>query len=199
MTGRGGYFLLGFVAALILGVTWDRLRASRANAARDAQEQRLAEQAESLQAARRDLEAARTRARSLALDSARVYRLWSIDREAAAAGVTAVEELARQARARGDTAAARTLEGAATATELELTACSLVTANCEARAANATGAWQRAEAQLNATAAQLDTTKALWRDAERRAQPSFFRDVWRSRAVTLPLILTTVLVVVVKK
>lgn len=70
---------------------------------------------------------------------------------------------------------------------LEVEACQDQLTNCEARAQNAEARARGDSVSLAATAALLDTVRLRWSQAERRAQPSFFRDLWRSRQVTLPL------------
>ncbi len=126
-------------------------------------------------------------------DSVRVYRGWGIAQEAATAGVWAIRELAAQARARGDTGTGERLEGAAAAVEAEQAGCSLVVLNCEARAANAETARADAATRVDSLVAQLDTLGVRWEDAERRARPSYFRDLWRTKEVTGSLLVILVL------
>lgn len=69
----------------------------------------------------------------------------------------------------------------------ETTTCHEFLANCEQRVANANRRATGDSLQLLETAGLLRSTEGLWRDAERRARPSLFRDLWRSRRVTIPL------------
>lgn len=93
-----------------------------------------------------------------------------------------------------DSAARAVAHAAVRVVYLEVEACQDQLANCEARAQNAEARARGDSVSLVATAAILDTVRVRWSQAERRAQPSFFRDLWRSRSVTLPLAaLTTVL------
>jgi len=192
MTRTGWAFVGGFVLAAAMSIGIGLYRDAKAAAARVQLEDRLAAGARALELARADLDQARARAARLAADSNRLAADLALSREAVDAGLVAVRELARIRRAAGDTGAATALEGAAGAVEAERRSCSLVVLNCEQRASNATAAWHLAESQLDSTAADLVTTAARWRDAERRAQPSFFRDIWRARGVTLPLLAATV-------
>lgn len=126
-------------------------------------------------------------------DSARVYRLWGVDQEAASAGVWAIQQIAAQARARGDTGTGRQLETAVAAVAAEQRGCSLVVINCEQRAANAESAREDATARADSLAVKLDTVGVRWEDAERRARPSFLRDLWRTKEVTGPLVVILVI------
>jgi hypothetical protein len=71
--------------------------------------------------------------------------------------------------------------------------CQELLVNCELRA-------QNAEARAHGDSTQLvglqrfvsDTLEPAWHSAERQARPSFFRDLWRSRQVTIPLIVLTI-------
>lgn len=133
--------------------------------------------------------AAAAEAIRLRQDSARVYPLWATSQEAASAGVWAVRHLATQARARGDTGTAEQLETAAAAVEADQAACSLVVVNCERRATNAETARADAATRADSLASQLDTLGVRWEDAERRARPSLFRDLWRAKGPIAALLL----------
>lgn len=184
-------FWSGFILAALLGTLWALRQSAQAEFRRAAHEAALRRGAAQLDSTRAALDSARQRVAALAADSSRLAASLLVARQAADAGLDAVRELARTRRDAGDTATAAALEGASGAVQAERAACSLVVLNCEERAANATAAWHTAEAQLASTAALLDTTAVRWRDAERRAQPSFFRDLWRARAVTVPLVAAT--------
>jgi len=66
-------------------------------------------------------------------------------------------------------------------------ACEASRANCELRAQNAEARVRGDSTQLFHADSLLTVTEASWHQAERQAKPSFFRDLWRSRKVTLPL------------
>lgn len=142
--------------------------------------------------------AAAAEAARLREDSGRAYRLWAVDREAASAGVWAIRELAAQARARGDTGTGWRLEDAVVAVEAEQAACSVVVLNCEQRAANAETARADAAVRVDSLAAQLDTLGVRWEDAEKRARPSFLRDLWRAKEALGSLLVILGVVVIVK-
>lgn len=72
-------------------------------------------------------------------------------------------------------------------------ACQAQLANCSLRAANAERRAAGDSSQLAATQSLLDTVRVRWSQAERKAQPSWLRDIWRSRSVTLPLAAITTL------
>lgn len=65
--------------------------------------------------------------------------------------------------------------------------CEAIRANCEARAANAEQRVAGDSIRILELEALSRTLEGEWRAAEQRAKPSFFRDLWRSRRVTLPL------------
>lgn len=77
-------------------------------------------------------------------------------------------------------------------------ACHATLTNCEARAANAEQRAAGDSARLVATHQLLATTEAAWHSAEQKARPSFWRDLWRSRSVTAPLALVTIVVLLIK-
>jgi hypothetical protein len=180
-----GYgFLAGFVLAGALAVFYAANQDAKAALARVQHEASLA-------AARDSLHGFHERAQRLAVDSARLSISLAGARRARDAAQAENAALARRLAQQGDTAGARVVLAGDSTAAAERAACSLVALNCEARAAVADSA--RAVAVR-----QLDTTVALWRGAERRAQPSFFRDAWRARGVTLPLLAATVYLVLRK-
>jgi hypothetical protein len=87
----------------------------------------------------------------------------------------------------GDSTAQQVVESAVKVVYLEVEACQNQLANCEQRARNAEHRAAGDSSQLAATQQLLDTVRVRWQIAERKAAPSFFRDLWRSRQVTLPL------------
>jgi hypothetical protein len=178
----------GVVALRVLGIISPRADPAVASMRAELKAERDSTAAWRVRAAAAAAEAARLRE-----DSARVYRGWGVAQEAATAGVWAIRELAAQARARGDRGTGERLEGAATAVEAEQAGCSLVVLNCEARAANADTARADAAARVDSLAFQLDTLGVRWEDAEKRARPNFFRDLWRTKEVTGPLLVILVL------
>lgn len=192
-------FVAGFAVAAVLAVGAEVYRGAQAALKRVELEAALAARGESLKATRGDLARLRARAESLAVERARLAVSLVGARTARDAARRESASLAERLRAAGDTAGAAVVERGDSAAAAERAACSLVVVNCEARAAAADSARVLAERDLDATAVLLNRTAGRWRDAERRAQPSFFRDVWRARAVTLPLALTTVYLLVVKK
>ena len=107
---------------------------------------------------------------------------WAVSREASAAGLVTIRNLIAQLPAPArDSAAA-----AVVAIIDEQAACSLVVINCEARAGAERSGRLEALARLWASDSLRTATSVLWVDAERRARPSFFRDLWRAKAVVLP-------------
>jgi hypothetical protein len=82
-----------------------------------------------------------------------------------------------------------------TADSVQLETCQATIGNCELRAQNAEARVHGDSLQLLRLTALTDTLGAAWHSAERRAQPSFFRDLWRSRSVTLPLAVLSVFLV----
>jgi len=191
--GAGAAAVTGIVCLYALGVITtrpdpevDRIRAE------------LVAERDSTASWRQRAAAAAAAAKRLRDDSARVYPQWVLAKDAAAAGVWAVRQIAAAARARGDTATAATLESAAIAVDEERAACSVVVLNCEQRAANAEAARADAAARVDSLAAKLDTLGVKWEDAEQRAQPSFFRDLWRAKGVLGPLMVILGLAAVAK-
>jgi hypothetical protein len=81
----------------------------------------------------------------------------------------------------------------------ETMACANLLQNCELRARNAEARTRGDSIQLVRLTALTDTLEAAWRSAERRARPSFFRDLWRSRKVTLPLAALSVFLLVTRR
>lgn len=73
----------------------------------------------------------------------------------------------------------------------EALACRGLLVNCELRAQNAEARAHGDSVQLLATQTLLDTVRVRWFIAERKARPSWLRDLWRSRSVTLPLAAVT--------
>jgi hypothetical protein len=92
-----------------------------------------------------------------------------------------------------DTSNRRVADSAVSVVYLEVEACQDQLANCEQRAQNAEQRARGDSVTLARTQALLDTVRLRWTIAERKAQPSFFRDLWRSRSVTLPLAAITTL------
>lgn len=191
--GAGTAVIAGIVSLYMLGVI-----SPLPDPAVDTMRAELRAERDSTVAWRQRAAAAAAEAQRLRADSARVYPQWAGAQEAATAGVWAVRAIATQARARGDTTAAEQLETAATSVEAERASCSVVVLNCEQRAANAETARADAAARVDSLAAQLDTLGVKWEDAEHRAQPSFFRDLWRAKGALGPLLVILAAVVVVK-
>jgi hypothetical protein len=171
-------FVAGFILATGLAVAYGLRQEAKAALARAQHEQQL-------QATRDELQGFRARAARLAEDSGRLAISLTGARRARDAARTEARALALRLSQQGDTAGSRIVLMDDSAAVAERAACSLVVLNCEARAAIADSGLARA-------VTQLDSTQSWWRAAEHRAQPSFFRDVWRARAVTLPLIVATV-------
>lgn len=81
----------------------------------------------------------------------------------------------------------------------EAAACHDLLVNCELRAFNA-------EARAHGDSLQLvtlqrfvsDSLEPAWQRAEQKARPSWLRDVWRSRSVTLPLAALSAFLLVTK-
>lgn len=105
---------------------------------------------------------------------------WAISREAADAGLSTIRQfIASLPAPQRDSA-----ERAIVAVEEDRAQCSLVVLNCEARV----GAERSGRLEALARLRSADSLRA---DAERRARPNFFRDIWRARAVVLPAFATT--------
>jgi hypothetical protein len=187
----GAAVVAGIVCLYVLGIL-----TPRADPDVDRYRSELRAERDSTAAWRARAARAAAEAQRLREDSAIVYPLWSTAREAAAAGVWAVRAIAQQARDRGDTSVAEQLETATLVIEAERQACSVVILNCEQRAANAETARADAAQRVDSLDAQLDTLGVRWEDAERRARPSFFRDMWRAKGAigSLLVILTAVVV-----
>lgn len=94
-----------------------------------------------------------------------------------------------------DSAARVVAHAAVRVVYLEVEACQDQLSNCEARAQNAEARARGDSVSLARTEVILDSVRVAWSQAERAARPSFFRDLYRSRAVTLPLaVLSAVLI-----
>lgn len=91
-----------------------------------------------------------------------------------------------------DSAARAVAHAAVRVVYREVEACQDQLANCEARAQNAESRARGDSVSLALTEAILDSVRVAWSQAERAARPSLFRDIWRSRQVTLPLAALTV-------
>lgn len=107
---------------------------------------------------------------------------WAVSREASGAAIITlrnlVAQLPREHRAEVTVAVGTIIH--------EQEACSLVVINCEARAEAERSGRLEALDQLRASDSLRTATAVLWQDAERRARPNFFRDVWRAKAAVLP-------------
>jgi hypothetical protein len=181
-------FVAGFAVAIICSLGVELYRTEQAALKRVELEAALAARGEDLSATRRALAGLRDRAARLSADSGRLSVSLAGARRARDEAQQATAELAARLRAAGDTGGANVVERGEAAGAAERQACSLVVVNCEARAAAADTARLLAEAELDSTAVLLQRTAGQWRDAERRAQPSFFRDVMRAKAVVAPLV-----------
>lgn len=77
-------------------------------------------------------------------------------------------------------------------------ACQATLENCEERAANAE-ARERQEAAAAAAARRLAAVAdSSWQDAEQRARPNLFRDLWRTKQVWATVLAVVTVVVVVR-
>lgn len=69
--------------------------------------------------------------------------------------------------------------------------CDATVANCEARAATSHQRELEALAQLQKSDSLRGATTVRWQDAEKRAAPSFFRDLARAKAIVVPALVVT--------
>ena len=69
--------------------------------------------------------------------------------------------------------------------------CDATVANCEARVQTSHQRELEALAQLQRADSVKDATVTRWQDAEKRATPHFFRDLWRAKAIVVPAVVTT--------
>lgn len=69
--------------------------------------------------------------------------------------------------------------------------CDATVANCETRAATSHQRELEALAQLQKSDSLRGATTVRWQDAEKRAAPSFFRDLARAKAIVVPALVVT--------
>lgn len=174
----GWGFAVAFVLATLL---WN-------GAANDAREQRrrleaaLAARDSALTGWQRDRQELTDSMRELRADSA------ALERARARARILARDSIGQLLALITDSTARAAADSAVRLAIGETEACEAERLNCEARAANAEE--RAAGDSLHLAALRVfvtDTLTPAWRDAERRAQPSLWRDVWRSRRVVLPV------------
>jgi hypothetical protein len=185
-------FVAGFALAAVMGVGWGLHKDAKAARERIAHEQRLADDSTERAALAKRNHDQGTRIAALQADTGRLSLALRRTRAAVPRSVGTV----RPILAAADSATGRTEHVEALNAILAAgAACEESLQNCERRSALADSMTADLQRQLDATAKLLDSTATKWRDAESRAQPSLFRDLWRSKSV---LVLLAVLLIVTR-
>lgn len=107
---------------------------------------------------------------------------WAVSREASGAAIITIRNLVAQLPQEHRATVTVALGEIIGARE----ACDALVANCETRVGAERSGRLEALARLRASDSLRTRTSVLWQDAERRARPSFLRDVWRAKSVVLP-------------
>lgn len=107
---------------------------------------------------------------------------WAVSREASGAAIITIRNLVAQLPQEHRATVTVALGEIVGARE----ACDALVANCETRVGAERSGRLEALARLRASDSLRTETYGLWEDAERRARPSFFRDIWRAKAAVLP-------------
>jgi len=175
------------VVALVVAISWGTCNAGRASDA--------TVQLQAILSAQRDSASRWTRTRDSLTHENTALRADSATLEVRRQQVRrlASDSIGKLLAQIQDTSNRRMADSAVRVVYLEVEACQDQLANCEARAQNAEARAHGDSLTLATTTALLDTVRHRWAIAERKAQPSFFRDLWRSRSVTLPLAALTAL------